>query len=137
MKLSPHTEKTTPQSWETWRTAGESGQYGNRPERRDAFRFPLKQELRHRGLGEHHVNCGIGETVNMSRRGLLFTTNENLRRGDHLEIFISWPAQLNQRIGLQLVARGRVVRAEPGIAAMTIHQHEFRTQLIKPSSGKA
>jgi hypothetical protein len=31
-------------------------------------------------------------------------------------------------ISLKLVARGRVVRAEEGRAAIEIHQYEFRTQ---------
>ncbi|MGH9592061.1 MAG: PilZ domain-containing protein, partial [Bryobacteraceae bacterium] len=77
---------------------------------------------------------GSGETVNMSCRGVLFTTGEPLRRGDVIEVHIDWPAQLSRRIGLRLVARGRVVRTEPGLAAMRIFQHEFRTQVVKPAS---
>ncbi|HSM79270.1 MAG TPA: PilZ domain-containing protein [Bryobacteraceae bacterium] len=104
-------------------------------ERRTSMRFPLKQEMRHRGLNDGN-SSGVGETLNMSRHGVLFTTSEELRRGDHIEVCINWPARLNRSIGLQLVARGRVVRTEPGRAAMTILQHEFRTQAIKPANGK-
>ncbi|MGH9353784.1 MAG: hypothetical protein ACRD2G_16750, partial [Terriglobia bacterium] len=48
--------------------------------------------------------------------------------GNRLELSISWPAQLNGKCALKLVARGRIVRFEEGRAAMEIHQYEFRTQ---------
>jgi hypothetical protein len=40
---------------------------------------------------------------------------------------ISWPAQLDNRMALKLVARGRIVRCEAGTAAVEIQQYEFRT----------
>ena len=43
------------------------------------------------------------------------------------EVSISWPAQLNNKCALKLVARGRIVRFEDGRAAMEIQQYEFRT----------
>ena len=103
------------------------------PERRTSIRYPLKQEVRHRALGDGN-SSGSGETVNMSRRGVLFTTTGLLRRGDEIEVFIDWPERVNQRLGLRLVARGRVVRTAPGLAAMKILQHEFRTQALKPAN---
>lgn len=101
------------------------------PDRRTSQRFPLRQEIRHRGFGGADFS-GSGKTVNISCRGVLFSTSGLLRRGDEIEIHIDWPAQLSRRMGLRLVARGRVVRTEPGLAAMRILQHEFRTQLRKP-----
>ena len=49
-----------------------------------------------------------------------------------MELSISWPAQLDNKCALKLVARGRVVRFEQGRAAIEILQYEFRTQ---PSGG--
>ena len=49
-------------------------------------------------------------TVNMSSNGVLFTTDHYLLPGRRLEVSISWPAQLNSKVALKLVARGRVVR---------------------------
>jgi len=40
---------------------------------------------------------------------------------------VSWPAQLDNKCALKLVARGRIVRAEPGKVAIEIQQYEFRT----------
>jgi hypothetical protein len=40
---------------------------------------------------------------------------------------ISWPAQLDHKCALKLIARGKVVRAGAGMAAVSIDQYEFRT----------
>jgi hypothetical protein len=45
-----------------------------------------------------------------------------------MELSISWPAQLDNKCPLKLVARGRVVRFDHGRAAIEIQQYEFRTQ---------
>jgi PilZ domain len=71
---------------------------------------------------------GVGKTVNMSSTGVLFTTDQLLLPGRRIELSVSWPAQLNNRCALRLVARGRVVRFDEGKAAMEIQQYEFKTQ---------
>jgi hypothetical protein len=48
--------------------------------------------------------------------------------GRTIEVAVSWPTQLNDNCPLKLVARGRVVRFEPGKAALEIQHYEFRTQ---------
>ena len=72
--------------------------------------------------------AGDGRTLNISSSGVLFTTQHVLLPGRRLEVAISWPAQLNNKTALKLVARGRVVRFEEGRAAIEILQYEFRTQ---------
>jgi len=64
---------------------------------------------------------------------VLFTSQHVLLPGRRLEVAISWPAQLNNKCALKLVARGRVVRFEEGIAAIEIQQYEFRTQSPIPA----
>jgi hypothetical protein len=100
-------------------------------DRRSADRFPIEREVRYRVLSRKSSTegeSGMGVTVNMSSNGVLFTTDRYLLPGRRLEVSISWPAQLNSKIALKLVARGRVVRSEEGRAAIEIHQYEFRTQ---------
>jgi hypothetical protein len=63
----------------------------------------------------------------MSSNGVLFQTDRPLLPGKRVEMAISWPAQLDNRCALKLVARGRVVRSEGGCAAVEIQQYEFRT----------
>ena len=100
-------------------------------DRRGADRFPIEREVRYKILSRKtstEGESGIGMTINMSSNGVLFTTDRYLLPGKRLEVSISWPAQLNSKIALKLVARGRVVRSEEGRAAIEIHQYEFRTQ---------
>jgi hypothetical protein len=93
-------------------------------ERRRSDRFAIERELRYRALNKR----GGEETVNMSSSGVLFTSGQILRPGRRVELAISWPAKLNSQCALKLVARGRIVRFENGLAAMEIQQYEFRTQ---------
>lgn len=97
-------------------------------ERRGADRFPIEREIKYRVLSKRNsYEEGTGKTVNISSTGVLFTTDQILLPGKRLEISISWPAQLDNRCFLKLVARGRVARLEQGKAAVEIQQYEFRT----------
>jgi len=98
-------------------------------ERRASDRFPIEREVRYKILNRKTGDeVGTGTTVNMSSNGVLFTTDGFLIPGRRVELAISWPAQLNSTVPLKLVARGRVVRSEDGVAAVEIQQYEFRTQ---------
>jgi len=98
-------------------------------ERRRSDRFAIERELRYRALNKRGgEEAGEGKTLNMSSSGVLFTSGQTLRPGRRIELAISWPAQLNNKCALRLVARGRIVRFENGVAAMEIQQYEFRTQ---------
>ena len=100
-------------------------------DRRTSDRFPIEREVRFKVLSKRNgEEAGIGKTVNMSSTGVLFTTDHLLIPGRRLEVSISWPAQLNNRCALRLVARGRVVRFDDGRAAMEIQQYEFKTQAV-------
>ena len=97
-------------------------------ERRAADRFPIERELRYRILGKRgSAEEGIGKTINISSNGVLFTTDKILVPGKRIEVAISWPAQLDNRCLLKLVARGKISRLEQGRAAVEILQYEFRT----------
>ena len=98
-------------------------------ERRSSDRFPIERDVRYRILNRKTGDeVGAGRTLNMSSNGVLFTTEGFLIPGRRVELSVSWPAQLNSRVALKLVARGRVIRAEDGVAAVEIQQYEFRTQ---------
>jgi PilZ domain len=97
-------------------------------ERRASDRFPIERDLRYKILSKRNGDeSGVGKTVNMSSNGVLFSTESILLPGRRVEVAINWPAQLNSKVSLKLVARGRVVRYEQGLAAMEIQQYEFRT----------
>ncbi len=97
-------------------------------DRRHSDRFPIEREVRYRVLNKRGGDeTGEGKTVNISSSGVLLTVQQTLAPGRRMELSISWPAQLNDKCALQLVARGRVVRFERGQAAIEIEQYEFRT----------
>jgi hypothetical protein len=98
-------------------------------DRRGSDRFPIEREVRYKVLSKRsNDEAGSGKTINMSSSGVLFTAEHFLLPGKRVEVSISWPAQLNNKTNLKLVARGRVVRCEDGRAALEIQQYEFRTQ---------
>lgn len=99
-----------------------------RADRRAAIRFDIQQDVRYKLLNRGHDETGSGRTVNISSRGVLFTTERHLRAGERLEISVNWPARLDNRCPLKLVATGKVVRSQQGLAAISIERYEFRTQ---------
>ena len=102
-------------------------------ERRSSDRFPIEREVRYKVLNRKAGDeIGSGRTVNMSSNGVLFTTDGFLIPCRRVELAISWPAQLNSKVALKLVARGRVVRTEENMAAVEIQQYEFRTAAAQP-----
>ena len=98
-------------------------------DRRRSSRFPIERDVRYKTLNQRsEVLAGNGKTLNISSSGVLFTSEHELPVGTRLELSISWPAQLNERCLLNLVARGRVTRHSKGQIAVQIQQYEFRTQ---------
>ena len=99
------------------------------PNRRAAERMEIEREVQYRVLdGKNGDPSANGKTVNMSSSGVLFTTEKSLPSGRRIELNINWPAQLDNKCALKLVARGRVVRSHGDSAAIEILQHEFRTK---------
>ena len=106
--------------------------------RRHSDRFPIEREVRFKILNKRGGgDAGEGKTVNISSSGVLFTSEQLLLPGRRMELSISWPAQLNNQCALKVIARGRVVRFEQGLAAIEILQYEFRTQSLVSTNGAA
>jgi len=102
---------------------------GGTADRRENNRFPVCAEVKYRLLQAKTVQLtGAGKTVNISSGGILFTTNDQLQPGRMVELSVNWPARLAGTCLLQLVASGRVVRAELGMAAVRIERYEFKTR---------
>jgi hypothetical protein len=104
-------------------------------ERRRSERLGIEREVQCRTLNSKAADktaepAIVGKTVNMSSSGILFTTEQALVPGRRVELSVNWPAQLNSKCALKLVARGRVVRFEDGLVALQILQHEFRTRAL-------
>jgi hypothetical protein len=108
----------------------------NPADRRSSERMSIEREVQYRVLSKRDgETVAAGKTLNISSSGVLFTTDQMLLPGRRLELAISWPAQLDNKCALKLVARGRVVRFEDGCAALEIMQHEFRTKATRAVVG--
>jgi DNA-binding response OmpR family regulator len=105
-------------------------------ERRNNARFPCRLAISYQTL-ERPILSGQGtsETLNISSKGILFTSNEKFEAGQLLQVSLDWPARLENQIPLKLVAEGRIVRNAGGQTAMTIDKYEFRTRRVPQKAG--
>ncbi len=104
-------------------------EFGEKMDRRGTGRFPLREGVRYRLLNQKGERAsGSGNTLNIGSGGILFTTEGLLPVGRSVELSVDWPAQLNGNCPLKFVAVGRVIRSEPGKAAVRIERYEFKTR---------
>lgn len=106
-------------------------------DRRTNARFPCRLAVSYQAL-EHPFLSGVAtsETLNISSKGLLFSTEEALQPGQLLQVSVDWPARLENQVPLKLVAEGRIVRNTNGQAAMRIDKYEFRTRRVAKPAGE-
>jgi hypothetical protein len=96
-------------------------------ERRAGERFGIERPVRYRFLDANYGH-GEGATLDISRRGMCFTTGVEAPLGLRVQVSVDWPVALEDKVPLQLVARGRVVWSEDGRSGMIIEKYEFRTR---------
>jgi hypothetical protein len=111
----------------SWRTPqAQSDTIGG--ERRRDRRYHLQLELKWKLIRRRRVlDTGIGQTIDVSSGGILFDAGRHLPEGLNVELSISWPVLLHNVAPLQLIASGKIVRAEGHQVAIQTVQHEFRT----------
>jgi hypothetical protein len=95
-------------------------------ERRSKARYPLDLALSFRTL-EEAGKTWEGQVVNISSGGVLVVAEYLPKVGSQLEVRIAWPTLLDDRVPLQLIALGKVVRRGPLAFALFFRQHQFRT----------
>jgi hypothetical protein len=107
-------------------------------ERRGSNRFLVQEELRYRAVDSAADKVfGVGRTLDMSSSGILFTSDGSLQPGRTIELSVNWPARLDGRCALKLVAVGRVVRSGNRCTAIRIDRYEFRTRKLEPEAAVA
>ena len=103
-------------------------------DRRKSARFSLGLAVKCRFTDPSFDRTLFGEVVNISSKGLLIRgTSTSLSIGQTIRACIDWPASLDNRVGLQLVVVGRVVRTTDDCAAIGIKRYEFRTRAARSS----
>jgi PilZ domain len=101
-------------------------------ERRAKARFPVEMNVRYRTVtGGLAARSGVGRTLNVSSRGLLIASEEDLvEDGTRLKISLEWPARLQGGTPLQLIAVCRVIRCQPDAFAVRLERYQFRTRKL-------
>ena len=66
-------------------------------------------------------------TINISKGGLLLECKDSVKLGSRIEVSIHWPFLLNGFCPLNLLVRGRTVRAAGSVIAIRISRYQFRT----------
>ena len=97
--------------------------FGNAPyERRHHQRFPITAQCQYilTGIRGQAVTSDIGSG------GVLLKPDRLLPVGKQIQVFIDWPALLDQRCPLRLVITGRTLRSNDAGTAIGIIRYEFR-----------
>jgi hypothetical protein len=95
-----------------------------KPDRRSQRRFPMFIYLRYIVSGVE----GVGRTLNISSNGAMIQVPQTLPTGRRIRLFLDWPARLEDRIPLQLVVNGVILRSTAAGTAIAILSYEFRLQ---------
>ena len=80
-------------------------------DRRQHIRYPIEMEVSYQ-LRHKIRSVGVGHTVNISNRGVLFKTREVLQTHARIDIVMHWPVPLDCDVPLKLVVHGKVVRSD-------------------------
>jgi hypothetical protein len=94
---------------------------GNTERRSERYAIPLDLHYKAKGV------VGRGRIVNISSRGILFTTDCGLSVGAVAQIRIAWPLRLDGAVPLNLILYAVVTRSTGSYAAAKVEKYEFRT----------
>lgn len=101
-------------------------------ERRLTQRFPLSLDLKFDRLWPEDCKPdGTGRTIDISSKGLLFTSDTPLCVGSWLAVMVDWPSSAIDG-AITLAARARVVRCAGGRVGAVLNWHEFRRHYPSP-----
>jgi len=99
-------------------------------ERRSRQRFRIGQDICYTCLSGPRTR-GVGKVLDISSKGVRFTTEYTLNPGTRMELSVNWPARLNDTCLLKLMVYGCVAWSEESVAAIKVECHEFRTRAFQ------
>ncbi len=90
-----------------------------------AMRFPMTAPIRYRTVGSSDWNAGM--TLNISRSGVLFTSEGEISPGMVIEMWMALPPAFDSKQGAELVSTGIVVRGDDqaGAPQFAAHFHHY------------
>ena len=92
---------------------------------RSKQRYPIDFSVHYKVLTNSPV-IGSGKTIDMSNKGIAFTSEDTLKIGTYVELNVSWPVILYGSCPMNVVFEGRVVRSDGPLTAIRIDRYEFR-----------
>lgn len=101
-------------------------------ERRSRQRYPLRLPLSCKILRRKQARI-LGETIDISSKGVLFTVAEPLPVRAGLEILIDWPVAGEHGEVLKLGLFARTIRCDGDLIAAEIRSHRLLT--LRPREG--
>ncbi len=104
------------------RTSANTWKQAFNERRSDSTRYDIHLPLRYVAIRRGEVAIrGTGESVNVSRRGLLFRADEKIQTGDSVVVVVDWPVPSSDNEPLKLVLTGGVVRTKRSLAGVEVH----------------
>jgi hypothetical protein len=131
---------TTPRKaeWQGPPEQGPGSQEQARDDRRSRQRFSFRLAVRCGRIGPRFRldRVAVGESLNISSKGLLFTASEVFLPGQVVKAFLDWPIRLHDRVRLTFVVEGPVVRSSGNHTAIRIERYEFKTSAAAGVAGR-
>src|ERR1700674_3736059 len=95
-------------------------------DRRSQRRYAIAADLEYRVIcGCQVIQTGMGRTVNLSKSGILFESEQMLPAGTEMEVSIAWPVRLRDTVALNLCVSGQIAWSLAERHALTILRYEF------------
>jgi PilZ domain-containing protein len=105
-------------------------------DRRSDRRYRVRADIEfHLGSGRT-ARIGRGRTVNLSRTGVLFESDDALPLDSEITLLIPWPVHISDQSGLKLSVRGRTVRVQGNRTAVRFRSYTLQTAGVS-KGGKA
>ena len=100
--------------------------------------YPISAHLEYRLIaGERVSRTGEAWTTMISSRRVLFESADCLPINTLVELAVTWPVTLDNKVGLKLHIRGRTVPVAGNCTAIDILRYEFRTRSLRtPAKGQ-
>jgi hypothetical protein len=99
-----------------------------RPTPKLPVRFPLTMLVRYQTKSAPALVSGTSVTKWIGSRQIAFAANDDIREKMKVQLAISWPCLLENRVRLQLIVDAIVTNVADGVAEAAIVQHDFRTR---------
>ncbi len=92
-----------------------------------ANRYEIHRPLEYRIRDSAGSIVGAGRTLNISRKGVLFQTERELKVGRRIELVVRMGTALGEGPDVNLLVQGVTVRSHDGNVAVAIKKYKLRS----------